>query len=118
MLTLGLFMTRMWMVDPKILCRQHLLGEHAEIHMIAANLRLDRSIEGYIQINAIEPKSVKQRHDELVEEMVFRGMKHRSPLDFSTELYHEVVVDRSVSLKLLIGRCHRCAERFSGDRER
>lgn len=104
-------MTRMWMVDPKMLCRQHLLGEHAELHMIASNLRLGRSIEGYIQINAIEPKSVKRRHDELVAEMVSRGMKHRSPLDFSTDLYNEVMVDRSESLKLLIGRCPRCAER-------
>jgi hypothetical protein len=106
-------MTRMWMVDPHVLCRQHLLGEHAELHMIASNLRLGRSIEGYIRINAIEPKSVKQRHDELVEEMVSRGIKHRSPLDFSTDLYPEVAVDRSESLELLIGRCPRCAERFA-----
>lgn len=23
---------RMWMIDPKLLCRKHLLGEHNEIH--------------------------------------------------------------------------------------
>lgn len=26
---------RMWMVDPKIMCRKHLLGEHLELHMLA-----------------------------------------------------------------------------------
>jgi hypothetical protein len=106
-------MTRMWMVDPRILCRQHLLGEHAELHMIAANLKLGRSIDGYIHINAIEPKSVKRRHDGLVAEMVLRGMNHKSPLDFSTEQYRDIVIDRDASLKMLIGRCPRCAERYS-----
>ena len=26
---------RMWGVDPKQMCRQHLLGEHVELHMQA-----------------------------------------------------------------------------------
>jgi hypothetical protein len=28
----------MWMVDPRIMCRNHLLGEHAEIHMFVWNI--------------------------------------------------------------------------------
>lgn len=27
---------RMWMVDPTIMCRQHLLGEHYELHVRGA----------------------------------------------------------------------------------
>jgi hypothetical protein len=111
-------MTRMWMVDPEIMCRQHLLGEHAELHMIAGNIKLGRSIEGYILINAIEPKSLNGRHRELVAEMVSRGMTHKSPLDFSTELYQDVVVDKDASLRLLVGRCSSCADRAKGVSER
>jgi Pyrimidine dimer DNA glycosylase len=104
-------MTRMWMVDPKIMCRQHLLGEHFETHVIATNIGRGRSIAGFIRNNAIEPRSVEKRHDELVEEMERRGMKHRSPLKFSTEVYPDFKIDREASLKLLLGRCPRCAER-------
>lgn len=103
-------MTRMWMVDPRIMCRQHLLGEHCELHMMVANIRLGRSIEGFIRINAIEPQSIKRRHDEIVVEMDRRKMHHKSPLDFSTELYMDVAIDRIASLKLLTERCPRCAE--------
>jgi hypothetical protein len=106
-------MTRMWMVDPRIMCRQHLLGEHAEVHMIAANIGLGRSIEGYIRANAIEPKSIRSRHDELVAEMLQRNMKHMSPLDFSTLNYPNITVDRDASLQMLIGRCPRCAKRLA-----
>lgn len=99
------------MVDPRVMCWQHLLGEHAELHMIAANIGLGRSIDGYILINAIEPKSIKRRHDELVAEMALRGMRHNSPLDFITELYPDTIIDRAESLRMLIQRCPRCAER-------
>jgi ABC-type Na+ transport system ATPase subunit NatA len=105
-------MTRMWMVDPRMMCRQHLLGEHAELHMIAANIKLGRSIEGYIRINALEPRSVERRHGELVDEMGRRGIKHKSPLEFSTGRYKDVLIDRDMSLQLLIGRCPRCADRM------
>jgi hypothetical protein len=105
-------MTRMWMVDPEIMCQRHLLGEHFESHVIATNIRRGRSIAGFIKINAIEPQSVKKRHDELVSEMERRGMKHKSPLDFSTNLYPDFKIDREASLKLLVERCPRCAERL------
>jgi len=100
------------MVDPDIMCQQHLLGEHCESHMIASNIRRGRGIEGFIRINAIEPQSVKRRHDELVTEMERRGMKHNSHLDFSTDLYPDFRIDREASLMLLVGRCPRCAERL------
>ena len=100
------------MVDPKIMCRQHLLGEHFETHVIATNIGRGRSIAGFIRNNAIEPRSVEKRHDELVAEMERRGMKHRSPLKFSTEVYPDFKIDREASLKLLLGRCPRCAERM------
>jgi hypothetical protein len=110
-------MTRMWMVDPRIMCQQHLLGEHFETHIIATNIARGRGIAGFIRNNAIEPHSVQSRHDELVTEMGRRGMKHRSPLDFSTGLYPDFRIDRKESLKLLLERCPRCAERVRSSRD-
>jgi hypothetical protein len=110
-------MTRMWMVDPRIMCRQHLLGEHFETHVIANNIARGRGIAGFIRNNVIEPHGVACRHDELVVEMERRGMRHRSPLVFSTDLYPDFRIDREASLRLLIARCPRCAERARSVRD-
>ena len=105
-------MTRMWMVDPRMMCRQHLLGEHFETHVIATNIGRGRGIAGFVRNNEIEPHSVQSRHDELAAEIERRGMNHHSPLDFSTDLYPDFRIDRDASLRLLRARCSRCAARM------
>lgn len=75
---------RVWDVDPALLCRQHLLGEHRELHGLWNILTLGR--EGY----RLHPETRRwegrlaalfARHERLVEEMARRGYRHASPLD-------------------------------------
>jgi len=108
---------RMWMCDPRIPCRQHLLGEHNELHKLVGSLNKKRSITGYIKNDCVEPISLTKRHSVLVEEMERRGYNHQSPLishDISylspDEHYHQI--NQSKSLVLLLTRCPRCHERF------
>lgn len=75
---------RIWDVPPAILCRQHLLGEHRELHGLWRILSEGRA--GYA--NHPETRrwrgklaALYQRHDALVAEMVRRGYRHASPLD-------------------------------------
>ena len=68
------------MVNPKKLCRQHLLGEHKELHQLIGSLRRGRSIQGHIDKGQVEVHSIGKRHRELVKEMRARGYKHESPL--------------------------------------
>lgn len=108
----GLFM-RMWMVNPKIMCRQHLLGEHVECHMFAGNLLRKRQITNYIQFNLLEPKSLISRHTQLVLEMINRGMNHNSPLpkfdmSYLPEDQLNYKVNSLLSLNELLKRCERC----------
>lgn len=105
------------MIDPKILCRQHLLGEANEHHKHLHNWKKKHRIDGRILVNSIEPMSYKKRHDELAVEMLRRGYNHKSPLeepDFSylppNQRY--VKVDKEKALKLLLERCPACAERY------
>ncbi len=70
----------MWMVNPKKLCRQHLLGEHKELHQLVGSLRKGKSIQGHLDRGHVEVHSIKKRHAELVNEMLARGYKHLSPL--------------------------------------
>lgn len=108
----------MWMVDPKLMCRQHLLGEHNEIHKICGSLKKGRSITGYIQHNCIEMLSLESRHNDLVKEMISRGYNHNSPLDTDFDIdylpFYELIytIDRQKNHDLLKSRCVNC---FSKD---
>jgi hypothetical protein len=73
-------MTRMWLVNPKKLCRAHLLGEHKELHQLVGSLRKGKSIQGHLDKGQVEVHSIVKRHGELVKEMLRRGYKHQSSL--------------------------------------
>ena len=68
------------MVEPRCLCRQHLLGEHNELHKLVGCLRKGRSIEGYLEKGLVELHSIRTRHAALVKEMKRRNYRHQSPL--------------------------------------
>jgi len=110
---------RMWMVDPKKMCRKHLLGEHGELHKFLSGWKKKRALSGYVVSNAIEPSSYKKRHDKIAREMKRRGYKHKSPLkqpDFSylnkiDRLYKVNVMANEL---LLATRCKECQFTFKG----
>lgn len=101
------------MVDPRIMCRQHILGEHLELHMLAGHLAHERRIGGYVEINAVEPKSIGIRHDVLVAEFRRRGYAHNVPLtipslDYLLEEHKNAKVDQVLALRELLRRCYKC----------
>lgn len=109
---------RMWMTDPKLLCRKHLLGEHGEIHKHRHNFVKKHRISGRIfPIVLIEPESMGSRHDELAVEMVRRGYNHQSPYE-QPNLFHLVNSERFAKVNLeyniydLCNRCEDCNQRF------
>lgn len=112
---------RMWMVDPKIMCRQHLLGEHVEIHMLLGCLRRGKNIDGFLKAKLVDPRSMFSRHEELVAEMQHRGYKHNSPLDKNEcAKYQHItsaicVFDNQYSL---CDRCSVCKQRAEDEKTR
>lgn len=108
---------RMWMVDPKVMCRQHLLGEHVELHMFVGTLNKGISVAGYLADNLMEPASLEARHGELVAEMTRRGYNHKSPLPAARALPPKdaaVRIDAAASQAELLRRCPACAKRSEG----
>lgn len=75
---------RVWdQIAPSNLCRQHLLGEHREIHGIWT--ALTESGAGYQHHPEVKrwrgyEHGLLRRHNKVVEEMEVRGYQHRSPL--------------------------------------
>ncbi len=75
---------RIWDLPPRILCRNHLLGEHRELHAIWTVLTQNK--KGY----SLHPETLRWkgrlkalflRHEKLVREMNHRGYQHQSPLN-------------------------------------
>lgn len=75
---------RIWDIQPEKLCRNHLLGEHRELHAIWSILIHNK--KGY----ACHPETVRWRgkqkalflrHEALVKDMMRRGYHHQSPLE-------------------------------------
>lgn len=102
---------RMWMIDPRTMCRQHLLGEHVECHMLAVCLRQGRNLDGYLERQLLEPQHVAARHDILVAEMEARGYRHRSPLEQPAEPPSGYVPPAQSAAELR-GRCPACRDRW------
>jgi hypothetical protein len=100
----------MWNVNPRFLCRAHLLGEHRELHMLAGALRKGVRLQPLVAQGLVEPYAVQARHDLLVAEMEARGFRHRSPL--AAEPFAEPLLDgyvcEAVSRAELARRCEYC----------
>lgn len=110
---------RMWMVNPRILCRKHLLGNHVEDHMFLGHLKLKRKVDGYIKNNLLEPLNLKKDHDQLVIEMLRRGYNHNTPLTYEPQIlkylgeeYLNHRIDLNASLCELLSRCNDCKARY------
>lgn len=102
------------MVYPRTMCRKHLLGEHVELHMVAAHLRRGRKIDGFVAHNCVEPRSVGRRHAALAKEMARRGWQHASPLAQPPVARWQrpgARVDRAAALRELLRRCPACRAR-------
>jgi len=100
-------MTRMWMIDPKKMCRQHLLGEHKELHQLIGSLNKGKSIKGHVDKGQVEVHNIKVRHKELVKELLRRGYKHESPLaKFKSQRLGKINIIQNY--EELIRRCEEC----------
>ena len=103
---------RMWNISPELMCRKHLLGEHAEMHMFLGVLSLGKRLDGYICSGLVEIHNIKRRHDELAQEMIGRGYRHNSPMNESLLFAKAGFVDIERSYEELQSRCAECRRRI------
>lgn len=105
----------MWLVDPEILCDQHLLGEHKELHQLVGHIDAGNTevVEGHAKRKQVDTSKIKERHDELVEEMEKRGFNHNSELEYEDSL-EMGEIDLEENLEDLLDRCEECRGRYDG----
>lgn len=101
------------MVDPRVMCRKHLLGEHVETHMFFSSIAMGKELRGYVEKGLLEVSSLKLRHDALAKEMLRRGYRHSSPMGpLPSNLVEDRAIDPKASLRDLLERCPLCQQRF------
>jgi len=112
---------RIWDIPPEKLCRNHLLGEHRELHTIWSILTNGK--KGY----AHHPKTIRWvgkqkalflRHEKLIAEITKRGYRHASPLDeqFATgEELQNIYVD-SPDEQIILLRKNSIDARYNNNR--
>ncbi len=90
---------RIWDIPPGKFCRNHLLGEHRELHAIWSILIHQK--KGYAHHPETlrwrgKLKALYLRHEALVQEMIRRGYHHQSPLqieDATGNDYQDILID-------------------------
>lgn len=103
---------RMWNVPTKIMCNQHLLGEHVEMHMFVGAINKGMSIFGYINSGLVDTSLIVKRHTELAKEMEKRKISHLSPLP-KFKIKNIGKVNKELNIFILINRCHKCKELYN-----
>ena len=102
---------RMWNVETGLLCRNHLLGEHLEVHLFVGSILKDKSLNGYLNKGLLEVHNLTKRHNEIVKELKKRGYKHNSKLPkFKSFKAGNINIEENV--KELCFRCVKCRERY------
>lgn len=102
---------RMWLVNPEILCRNHLLGEHLEMHMFKGAIENNKNLDGY-EKGLLIRGFIKKRHDALVKEMLNRGFNHKTPMKRFSEGKGGFISEKN-SIKELSKRCRICRKNIA-----
>jgi hypothetical protein len=106
------------MLNPVLLCKNHLLGEHSEIHkhrhVFVKQYKIDKRISPIVQIC---PEQMKIRHDMLAQEMIKRGYNHKSPyelpdLSYLSNNQRYAIADILYNIRDLFERCDKCKDRI------
>jgi hypothetical protein len=112
---------RIWDLPPALLCRQHLLGEHRELHALWTILTTGKgAYANHPETRRWRGKlaALYTRHDALVAEMTRRGYNHRTPLDASlaSGLTVQTEYVNSPAEQVAILRAKGCACDLAGNR--
>ncbi|MEA3294341.1 MAG: pyrimidine dimer DNA glycosylase/endonuclease V [Euryarchaeota archaeon] len=84
---------RIWDIPPEKFCRNHLLGEHRELHAVWSIITNNKkAYSNHPEILRWKGKlrSLYLRHEKLVAEMTIRGYKHHTPLELKLATGEEV----------------------------
>lgn len=103
---------RMWNVPIAMLCKKHLLQEHASMHAFAYTIVKGKPMDAYIERGHCDCSVILHRHNVLARELLDRGSKHHTPMSSTINFPSEGHVDVNESIRRLKEICPDCAARY------
>jgi len=100
--------TRIWFLNPSIMCKNHLCGQWKELFQFVGSLNKGISIQGYLDKKAVSTNGLNEYALLIKSEMAKRGYKNKEWTTFKGETIGEI--DLSYNLCDLYSRCARCRE--------
>jgi hypothetical protein len=105
---------RMWGIPVENMCNKHLLGEHVEMHMFVGTINKNKNLNGYFKNKLVVISEIKKRHNEIVNEMIKRGMNHKSELpEFKWNSLEMGEINIEENKKELKRRCEECRKKLT-----
>ncbi len=98
---------RMWNLNPRKMCNQHLLGEHVELHMFVGCINKKIKLKGYVNKGLVEIHNIKKRHFQIAKEMIRREFNHNSELP-KFKVFKAGKINTILNKKELNKRCKKC----------
>ena len=108
----------MWNVWPELICMQHILGEHLELHMFLGAIKKNYKLNGYLKNGLLEINNIKIRHDILKEYIKNEKTpisEEEEKLILETHLKYKCIENKiyiSSNIKELYRRCENCRKRI------
>ncbi len=103
-------MTRIWMIKPSLLCRNHLLGQWKELFQLIGSLKAGKSIKGHLDKKQVTTKGINEYAQEVRQEMLKRGYNPKEWTKYECENIGDI--DLSYNLLDLCERCSECKKRI------
>jgi hypothetical protein len=99
------------------MCKQHLVGEHKEMHQAAGTLlnhpHGEAVLEGQAKKGYLDVSLLEVRHDALAREMEEREYDHDSPWDYDLGQWEDMgEVNAQKNAEELADRCEDCRQRM------
>ena len=98
------------MLPPELMCHQHIVGEHGEIHKFKHSFIKQYNMNKRMELNQIFPQLMKFRHDKLAQYL----KRHNSPYEQPDISYLKNRGYNQLTMKILIDNvkdlCNRCKD--------
>lgn len=108
---------RMWMINPELMCIQHIVGEHGELHKFRHSFVKKHNMNKRMKLKQIFPQLMQVRHDELAKYLKNHNSPYEQP-DISYLNNNEIVelTDKILNYNIedLCKRCPECKRIMEG----
>lgn len=104
----------MWNLPLRFICATHLVMEHNYIHQMYEAIKKGMSVKGFITGGFLDTKLIQTRHDDIEDEMSYRGfVSKRTPIQYKDKIKEGNISQLNAMIE--IKKCEDCRKRIKAN---